>query len=329
MKHKLPKIRKVLDQKQIHLCLEENYNLLSVEWLKISSKWLFNSYSIFKDHEKYLILIFLVKKTFDFYVTNFIKLNWNEFSNLKKIELGKFNIISISRKLKISRETTRRKIEELKKENIIKKDSSGVYVNAKFYNERFIKDHEDLRKAICIFASKFSQILTEKEIINEKIESGLIDKFVSENFTYSWKAFFEMLIPLMIDWKDVFNDLEIWHIFKTVVINQNYEIQKRLKIKNIKVRNKKDFFKIHAKSKNNTGINAMSISTLTGIPRPTVIRKLNKLIKTKHLVIDRKKLYNVKLKNPKENFLTNITTKNIEGLSIFLTKILNLPIVSR
>ena len=39
------------------------------------------------------------------------------------------------------------------------------------------------------------------------------------------------------------------------------------------------------------GINAMSISDITGIPRATVIRKLNKLVKEKFLFADDKKHY--------------------------------------
>mgnify|MGYP003956575237 CR=1 FL=1 len=329
MKHELPKIRRTIDQKEIHWCLEENYNLLSIEWFKILSKWLFNSYSVFKDHNKYLILIFLVKKTFDFYATNFVKLSWDQFFALKKIELGKFNIIDISKELKISRETTRRKIEELERDDIIKKSNSEIVVQTKFYNEKFIMDHKDFRKSICIFASKFSVILSENKIIKEKISSDLIEKFVSENFSYAWKAFFEMLLPISIGWKDIFQDLETWHIYGTVLVNQNYEIQKILKSKNIKIKNRKDFLKVHSKIKANTGINAMSISTLTGIPRATVIRKLNKLIKKKYLIIDSKKLYSVKVKNSKDGFINKQTSVNIERLSIFLTKIINLTITSR
>ena len=44
-------------------------------------------------------------------------------------------------------------------------------------------------------------------------------------------------------------------------------------------------------SKYFTGVNAMSISDITGIPRATVIRKLNKLLKLKFLKIDNKKHY--------------------------------------
>ena len=39
------------------------------------------------------------------------------------------------------------------------------------------------------------------------------------------------------------------------------------------------------------GINAMSISEITGIPRATVIRKLKKLVKKNNLTINSKKHY--------------------------------------
>ena len=138
-----------------------------------------------------------------------------------------------------------------------------------------------------------------------------------------------MLIPLLIGWKNIFKDLESWHILTTVLISQNYEVLKIMKLKNIKVSNRHDYLNIHSMEKIDTGINAMSISTLTGIPRATVIRKLNKLIKKKHLTIDSKKLYTVKVKNSKNSFINKLTSIKVERLSIFLTKILNLTITSK
>ena len=62
MRKVLPKISRPISQEDIHWCLEENYNSLTTDWYPIMSKWLDNSYTVFRDHEKYLILIFLVKK---------------------------------------------------------------------------------------------------------------------------------------------------------------------------------------------------------------------------------------------------------------------------
>ena len=75
MRENLPKISQAIEVKDINWCLEENYNSVSIDWYPILAKWLDNSYSVFKDHEKYLILILLVKKTFDYYAANFIQLN--------------------------------------------------------------------------------------------------------------------------------------------------------------------------------------------------------------------------------------------------------------
>ena len=97
MKENLPKISRATNIEDINWCLEENYNEIYIDWFPILAKWLDNSYAVFKDHEKYLILILLVKKTFDYYSANFVKLNWDQFFSMKKIELGKFTIIKVSK----------------------------------------------------------------------------------------------------------------------------------------------------------------------------------------------------------------------------------------
>ena len=275
----LSKISEATETEDINWCLKKNYNSLSIDWYLILEKWMYNSYSVFKDHEKYLILILLVKRTFDYYTTNFVQLDWNQFFALKKIELKKFSVIDISKELRISKETARRKIEELEKINIIKKTKNGIIVQPEFYNNAFIKEHEAFRKSICIFISKFSIILTEEKIIKEKIKSELIEKVTHQNFSYVWKVFFEMLIPMMVDFKYLFKDLETWHIWGTCLVNRNYEIKKYLKKNNLKIKTNKEFSKINSKVWYLTGINAMSISNITGIPRGTVFRKLQLLVK--------------------------------------------------
>ena len=329
MKKNPSKILKKIEQKNIQRCLEENYNSLSIDWFVVLEKWMSNSYSIFKDHEKYLILIYLIKKTFDFYYTEFTKLSWNQFLALKKIELEKFNIIDVARELKIPKETARRKIGELVSDNIIKKTKSGIVFQTIFFKDKFNQDNKDFLKSICIFTNKFFTILTEDKIVREKIKSDLIEKAIVENFSYVWKIFFEMQIPFLIDWKFFFEDLETWYIWESSLINQNCEIQKYLKLKNLKIKNIKNLFEVQVKVENKIGISAMSISTSTGIPRATVIRKLKKLIKNKHLVVNDKKLYYPNIKNYEESRVSKLTTLNIQRLSVFLNKILNLTIGSK
>ena len=329
MPENLPKISQAIEVKDINWCLEENYNSVSIDWYPILAKWLDNSYSVFKDHEKYLILILLVKKTFDYYAANFIQLNWDQFFSMKKIELGKFSIINISKELNISKETTRRKIEELQKINIIKKTKNGIIVQPEFYDNAFIKSHEMFRKTICGFVSKFSIILTKEKIIKDKIKPELIEKATHQNFSYAWKIFFEMMIPLLVELKSLFKDLETCHIWAACTLNQNYEVQKHLKFNNVNVKSRKDFFNIHSKISDTVGINAMSISNITGIPRGTVFRKLQILVKKKFLFIDNKKLYYPNIKMNQADVLFKLSSSNIIRLSIFINKLLNLTNASK
>ena len=71
------------------------------------------------------------------------------------------------------------------------------------------------------------------------------------------------------------------------------------------------------------GVNAMSISEITGIPRPTVVRKLKYLIDKKFLHINEKKLITF---NAKDNsFITTgkMIDQNILGLSNFIHRVFN------
>ena len=66
----------------------------------------------------------------------------------------------------------------------------------------------------------------------------------------------------------------------------------------------------------------MSISDISGIPRATAIRKLNKLIKKKFLKIDEKKHYLTTGVHQKK--LLIIQKKNFENLSTFAAILFNL-----
>ena len=169
-------------------------------------------------------------------------------------------------------------------------------------------------------------MLNQYKIVKDNISSELVEKSIIKNFSYAWKIFFEMLIPSVVGWKTFFGDMETWHIWCICTTNKTYEINKNLKDNNIK-----SFVNPVSPFKKNIGINAMSISNLSSIPRATVIRKLNQLTRKKFLNVDSKKLYysildndNVEIKTIKQQ--NKLVTQR---LSIFLNKILNLAISSK
>ena len=77
----------------------------------------------------------------------------------------------------------------------------------------------------------------------------------------------------------------------TIVFNTNSNISSKLNGLDSFI----DRWRSEIQKTNFVGINAMSISDITGIPRPTVVRKLKFLIKNKFITMDKKKLFHLKL----------------------------------
>ena len=77
--------------------------------------------------------------------------------------------------------------------------------------------------------------------------------------------------------------------------------------------------------KDEVGINAMSISDITGIPRATVIRKLNKLLKENFLQIDDKKHYSSTGVHQKE--ILDVQKNTLNNLSKLAARVYNLSLM--
>ena len=120
--------------------------------------------------------------------------------------------------------------------------------------------------------------------------------------------------------KKNFEDLESFHIFGTCVVNEHYFATKE----NNFIKKRKKFYEtIHKKKVQ--GVNAMSISEITGIPRATVIRKLKKMVSSKCLMIDNKKHYYLTESFVKK--LMPLQEVTLNRLADFSSKIYNLKIL--
>jgi len=86
--------------------------------------------------------------------------------------------------------------------------------------------------------------------------------------------------------------------------------------------NRKNWIQI-SQGADNTGVNAMSISDITGIPRPTVVRKLKYLIKSNFLHINEKKLLTMNITGSTLKKVTKLQDLNMINLSNFLYRIFN------
>ena len=71
------------------------------------------------------------------------------------------------------------------------------------------------------------------------------------------------------------------------------------------------------------GLNAMTISDLTGIPRPTVIRKLRSLVNNKFIRKNDSGLYNLNDSTKTTVDVEKLRIKNMYRISSMLCKLLN------
>ena len=78
-----------------------------------------------------------------------------------------------------------------------------------------------------------------------------------------------------------------------------------------------------AQGADDVGVNAMSLSDITGIPRPTVVRKIKKLIKDDFLYINEKKLISLNITGQRLKKQKNLQDQNMRRLSNMLHRIFN------
>ena len=318
MKISVPKISSQVYNQDIHHVLEKNYSVLGPIWTSHQLEWTNSIYASFRDHNKFLIIIYLIKKTLDFYARNFIKLSFSEFYSQDKVEIEKFNVIELSRNLNIPKESARRKILELEQIDIIKKIKKKIIIDRSAFP--FTKPTNSVKR-VSRFLAMFSEILVKDKILRKPLNSSILEKVIENNFTYAWKMYYELQIPMLLGYKKIFGEIENFHIFASCVINQHLHSQRF----NKNPMNWTEFTKIMYSNNKILGINAMSISDITGIPRSTVVRKLKYLVKKEMLKIDDKKHYKltgifVKKLMPVQNIV-------LHRLADFSTKIYNLAII--
>ena len=270
--------------------LTKNYIEVITDYFELQRIWLNNAYITFKDLDKYFILMSLVSKTFDSYGEYFIKYNFDQFYNVDQYELKKFNIVNIAAELSISKETARRKILELEKIGIIKKNKKAVVINRNAYN---LQKPTTSIHMISKFLSNLSKHLQKSNIIKQQISSLDLELLIKNNYTHCWNYFLKFQIEMLTTFKRrFFRDYETVQIWAMIVYNQNLALTKKIKSSNKYPESVKDTYLNELLSLTETlGLNAMTISDLTGIPRPTVIRKLNFLVKNKYVDKNKNGLY--------------------------------------
>ena len=300
--------------------INKNYSNVMTDFLELQRGWLFRAYSIFKDLDKYLILITLVDKTFKSYSEYLIKYNYDDFYAVNQYELKKFNIVHIAKELSMSKETARRKILELEKGGLIIKNKKAVLMQRHGYDLQ--RPNESITQ-ISKFMSSLSKLLKKNKIVYNEVSTNDFEILIRKNFTHCWGYFLSFQIEYLTGFKKrFFGDYETLSIWAMIVYNQNLYFNKKINKTNDKIVKEK-YFKMLIFLEDSLGLNAMTISDLTGIPRPTVLRKLNKLIKAKWISKDKNSLYKMAPNEKNYKDLNEMRLENINKISETVSKFYN------
>ena len=319
MSIKRPDISKKLTTEEVHEFLLNHYGELSVDWVVHQWTWINTNYKCFNDLIKYLISIYFVQKTLEYYFENGITISYDKFYSDLTIQIEKFNISSLSKEFNLPKETMRRKIQELEDQKVIIKKNRNIILDRNAYD--FIKPIRQI-KITSNYLHKILKIMKKEGYVKSVISKEDIADVIKDNFSRCWLWFYQFQIPNTISWKDYFNDINEFYIMGTCWINQVYNTQNKL---NLTDTTNKILDNVHKYVTQNsgTGLNAMSISEMTGLPRATVIRKNKNLIRKNLLHLDDNKHYIVPYSFAKATQPLVKDTK-FKNKAVMIAKLLNL-----
>lgn len=291
--------------------LLDNYWELMYEFYEMQTTFLSKRYKIHKCIQSANIIISLIKnvhlsivrqreKKLDFIISldNF----WD---NFKKIEKPTNKIVSIVSITGIPKETVRRKIKKLIKNQFIKSDTENS--RQYFWNltlkrkDNFLEVMDSDIKAMSRFINKITKNLnlnlTQKNIQDE----------IKDQFSFYFYHFLDCQLKWLRMWQIKIKDVDLIFIAMQALIPTLRYGDKKINLNNLGIDNINTIVgQTNNQYKNsNKSISAASVSDVTGIPRATCARKLEKLSKLGFLIKDNEtRRYYV-------NQFTESRTKNI------------------
>ena len=301
---------KKFEKSQIEKLLTENFIKLMPTFYEMQSSFLSGIYKRYGDLEGGNIVIFFARDlhleilrkremdlNFDLSLDNF----WN---NHKNVVQNKKKIIYISKQTGLPKETTRRKLLSLVKKRHLKKGDKNklFWEPSSEFKESYIKIIEEQ----IVSLSKF--IYEQGKFLDLNLSYQKIQKEIRNNYSFFWYHYLTFELQYIKFWQEKLNDLEMLLIgMQTLIQSLNF----------ISRKTSGDFnaFFLNKIPKNinmaEANISATSISEVTGIPRPTCIRKLERFVKMKFLEKDKvSKRYYLLL----SQLNTNSSVPSVEGM---------------
>ena len=274
------------EKSHIEKMLLDNFVKLMPSFYEMQSSFLSGIYKRYGDLEGGHIVIFFARdlhlqilrkreKDLDFNLSldNF----WN---NHKNINQGKKKVIFISRETGLPKETTRRKLINLiKKKHIKKIEKNKIFWEpVSEFKETYIKIIEDQISSL----SKF--IYEQGKFLNLNLSYVKIQKEIKTNYSFFWYHYLNFQLEYIKFWQQRLKDLELLLIGLQAQIQTLNFLNRKTSVDFNSLFLNKLPKGINIKDAN---ISATSISEITGIPRATCIRKLERFVKMKFLEKDK------------------------------------------
>ncbi len=313
----IPSISKAVDRSSLKTIISENYLNFAPDYMSFLGEWITGTYKAFNDADKYIILGYLFRKTVTFYYDSYIKVSYDTFYKTDHFDIEKINIVEIAKALGIPKETTRRKVTELEKAGVIKKKGKHLIIDKTAI--KLVEPIHTMKNLTNVFYVIY-QLCKKNNIINQDIRKENITDAMKVNLTYTWFHYYKFIFSWLYNWKRFFNnDTEKFIIWCIPMLHRANKMKLERKDPTIDI----STWRANIEKIETQGINTMSLSDITGIPRPTVTRKLKVLISNKHLYMDKNKLIHPGDQGKYKAEMYNIQNKALNEFSEFAAKIFN------
>jgi predicted transcriptional regulator len=177
-----------------------NYDQLGRDWIVHQWSWMNNVYQAFKDHYKYLIVISLIEKTLQFYDQMNIQFSFDQFYSKSNLQVEKFSITELCEKLQLPKETVRRKVLELEKLGVLKRQKKQITIDRSVFSQ--VKPERQI-KLTSKYIYLISNIFNKNKIYQKKLDTNYIEQIIKKNFSLCWRWFYRMQIPMIIGYHEM------------------------------------------------------------------------------------------------------------------------------